>query len=239
MTTKFLFVSWEGLIGDIAWQVVKEGHEAKLWIQNAEERGIAELRAEDRRLAARGRLGRRGGVRRRARRWRSPRGLRGRGKPVVGGSPYTDRLEDDRAFGQQELKSVGVSIIPHENFTSFDEAVKYVEEIPTATSSSRAARRRTSSGCSSERRTTAATSSRCCRTTSARVVGQGQGVPAAAPHHGRRSRGRRILQREEFVTPVCVNFEHKKLFPGDIGRPPARWAPRCSGASRTGCSTPR
>ena len=49
---------------------------------------------------------------------------------MVGGSPYTDRLEDDRAFGQQELKSVGVSIIPHENFTSFDEAVKYVEENP-------------------------------------------------------------------------------------------------------------
>jgi phosphoribosylamine--glycine ligase len=22
---------------------------------------------------------------------------------------------------------------------------------------------------------------------------------------------------KEFVTPVCVNFEHKKLFPGDIG----------------------
>ena len=30
--------------------------------------------------------------------------LRRAGKLVVGGTPYTDRLEDDRAFGQQELK---------------------------------------------------------------------------------------------------------------------------------------
>jgi phosphoribosylamine---glycine ligase len=37
---KFLFVSWEGLIADIAWQVAKEGHETRLWIQNPEEQGI-------------------------------------------------------------------------------------------------------------------------------------------------------------------------------------------------------
>ena len=42
MATKFLFVSWEGLIADIAWQVVKEGHEVRLWIQNPEEGGIAD-----------------------------------------------------------------------------------------------------------------------------------------------------------------------------------------------------
>jgi len=56
--------------------------------------------------------------------------LRKTGKLVVGGTPYTDRLEDDRAFGQQELKSAGVSIIPQENFTSFDDAIKFVESNP-------------------------------------------------------------------------------------------------------------
>ena len=30
--------------------------------------------------------------------------LRDQGKLVVGGTPYTDRLEDDREFGQEELK---------------------------------------------------------------------------------------------------------------------------------------
>jgi len=56
--------------------------------------------------------------------------LRKKGKLVVGGSAYTDRLEDDRGFGQQELKAAGVPIIPQENFTSFDEAIAYVTGNP-------------------------------------------------------------------------------------------------------------
>src|SRR5687768_8965221 len=39
---KFLFVSLSGLIGDIAWQVVKEGHEVKYYIHAESERDIAD-----------------------------------------------------------------------------------------------------------------------------------------------------------------------------------------------------
>ena len=39
---KFLFVSLDALIADIAWQVVKEGHEVKLFIESKEEREIAD-----------------------------------------------------------------------------------------------------------------------------------------------------------------------------------------------------
>src|SRR5258706_6019336 len=39
---KFLFVSLDGLIADIAWQVVKEGHEVKLFIEAQDEREIAD-----------------------------------------------------------------------------------------------------------------------------------------------------------------------------------------------------
>ena len=56
--------------------------------------------------------------------------LRKLGKKVVGGSAYTDRLEDDRAFGQNELKAAGVPIISQENFTSFDDAIAYVQGKP-------------------------------------------------------------------------------------------------------------
>jgi len=39
---RFLFVSLSGLIGDIAWQVLKEGHEVRYWIDSEKERDIAD-----------------------------------------------------------------------------------------------------------------------------------------------------------------------------------------------------
>jgi hypothetical protein len=39
---KFLFVSLSGLIGDIAWQVLKEGHDVRYYIEAEKERDIAD-----------------------------------------------------------------------------------------------------------------------------------------------------------------------------------------------------
>ncbi|MDP3910135.1 MAG: hypothetical protein Q8Q14_07065 [Gemmatimonadales bacterium] len=128
---KFLFVSLDGLIADIAWQVVKEGHEVKLFVEAESEREIADgfVPKTDtwERDAA----------------WADvvifddvlgqgtkAQQLRASGKLVAGGTPYTDRLEDDRAFGQQELKNAGVTIIPQENFHSFDDAIAFVRANP-------------------------------------------------------------------------------------------------------------
>ena len=131
---KFLFVSYDGLIGDIAWQVTKEGHAAKYYIEHAEEREItagfvpqtADWRAEvdwvdvivfdD--VLGHGTLAAE---------------LRAAGKRVVGGTPYSDRLEDERGFGQAELKAAGVNIIPQQDFTSFDDATAFVRGSPSAT----------------------------------------------------------------------------------------------------------
>ena len=48
---KFLFVSLSGLVGDIAWQVVKEGHEVRYSIASESERAcvrdISDRWAED------------------------------------------------------------------------------------------------------------------------------------------------------------------------------------------------
>jgi phosphoribosylamine-glycine ligase len=56
--------------------------------------------------------------------------LRAKGNVVVGGTPYTDRLEDDRSFGQEELKKEGINIVPYRDFDNFDDAIAYVKENP-------------------------------------------------------------------------------------------------------------
>jgi phosphoribosylamine--glycine ligase len=221
MAVKFLFVSYTGLIADIAWQVAKEGHETKLYIEDPEEREIAD------------------GFVPKSTEWRKDvdwadvvvfddvlgmgamaEELRKQGKLVVGGSAYTDRLEDDRGFGQQELKAAGVSIIPQENFTSFDEAVAYVTANPNRyvikpSGAAANEKRLLFVGEEEDGRDVLKVLSDYKRSWSEkirefqlqrRVVGIE--VATGAFFNGR-----------EFVTPINVNFEHKKLFPGDIGPP--------------------
>src|SRR3989338_752585 len=128
---KFLFVSIDGLIGDIAWQIIKEGHQVKYYTEEPEEREVAD------------------GFVPKVDNWEAEldwadivifddvlgqglkaKKVRERGKLVVGGTPYTDMLEDDRPFGQEELKKAGINIIPYQNFTSFDLAIEFVRANP-------------------------------------------------------------------------------------------------------------
>ncbi|MCX6776985.1 MAG: hypothetical protein NTY73_03400 [Candidatus Micrarchaeota archaeon] len=39
---KFLFISYEGLIGDLAWQVKKEGSEVKYYIRDKSEKEVCD-----------------------------------------------------------------------------------------------------------------------------------------------------------------------------------------------------
>lgn len=216
---KFLFVSLDGLIADIAWQVVKEGHEVQLYTDSQSEKEIgngfvpktddwerevewADVIVFDDVLGQGAKAQK----------------LRRAGRPVVGGTPYTDRLEDDRAFGQLELKAAGVSIIPQENFTSFDDAIAFVQTNPN--------------------RYVIKPSGEAQNLKQLLFVGEdehGADVIQVLEDY-KRAWASRIkefqLQRrivgvevaigaffngKEFVLPINVNFEHKKLFPGDIG----------------------
>ena len=58
--------------------------------------------------------------------------LRKAGKLVFGGSSYTDELELDRNFGQEELRRHGVKTLPFKEFDSFQSAVGYIEKHPDA-----------------------------------------------------------------------------------------------------------
>ena len=127
----FLFFSYDNLIGDIAWQISKEGHNVKYYIKNPEEREIADGFVE------------------KVNDWKPhvnwadvivfddvlgqgaiAKELRDKGKLVVGGTPYTDKLEDDRTFGQEELKKYGINIIHYKEFTNFNDAIEYVKQNP-------------------------------------------------------------------------------------------------------------
>jgi hypothetical protein len=155
---KFLFVSYDGLIADIAWQVVKEGHEAKFWIRTRRAGDRRRLRAEGEGLAQGRRLGRRRRVRRRARHGRHGRGA------APGASSWSAARLHRPARGRPRLRPAGAEGRRRADHPAGElHLVRRRDRVRarrtrTATSSSRAARRRTTSGCcSSARRKTGAT----------------------------------------------------------------------------------
>src|SRR3990167_9644641 len=127
---KFLFVSLESLSGDLAWQLIKEGHQVRAYIKDKRDadvyNGFIE-KIDD---------------------WESHKDwddiivfddvefgeiadrLRKNGKLVIGGSKYTDELEMDRDFGQGEMKKCGINTLPQWQFSNYDEAVEFIEKNP-------------------------------------------------------------------------------------------------------------
>jgi phosphoribosylamine--glycine ligase len=127
---KFLFVSPEALSVDLAHVLRQEGNDVKFFVQSATEKDVGDGFVE------------------KIDSWedqvdwadvivfddigfgKSAEKLRGEGKKVVGGSIYTDRLENEREFGQQELTKASVSVLPNWNFADFEEAIKFVQSNP-------------------------------------------------------------------------------------------------------------
>ena len=144
--------------------------------------------------------------------------LRSEGKSVIGGSTYTDKLENEREFGQQEMAKSGVSVLPSWNFSNFDEAIEFVKGNPG--------------------RYVIKPSGKAQNEKELLFVGQeedGNDVIDVLTHYKKTWSGKiKIFQIQkfasgvevgvgaffngkEFASPINVNFEHKRLFPGDIG----------------------
>jgi phosphoribosylamine-glycine ligase len=215
---KFLFVTDESLSADLAWQLKKEGHDVKMYCRSPGEKdvGLGFFEKVDE--------------------WEpfkdwadvvifddigfgsKAEQLRKEGKFVVGGSFYTDKLELDREFGQSELNSVGVDILPRWNFTSFDESIKFVRENPD--------------------RYVLKPSVKAQNEKELLFIGQepdGKDVVLVLEHYKanwskkikefliqKYAEGVEIavgafFNGKEFILPVCVNFEHKRLFPAELG----------------------
>ncbi len=56
--------------------------------------------------------------------------LRKAGKRVVGGSVYTDQLELDRNFGHEQLKAHKIKVLPSLEFTNFQDAILHIQQHP-------------------------------------------------------------------------------------------------------------
>ncbi|MDG7007920.1 MAG: phosphoribosylamine--glycine ligase [Nitrososphaerota archaeon] len=215
---KFLFVTFESLSVDLAWQLKKEGHEVKMYCHDQGEKDVG-LGFFDK-----------------VEEWEPLKDwadvivfddigfgskaeqLRNEGKFVVGGSAYTDKLELDREFGQAELNLMGVDVLPSWNFTSFDEAVEFVKKNPD--------------------RYVLKPSGKAQSEKELLFIGQevdGKDILQVLEHYkvnwskkikefqmqkfaeGVEVAVGAFFNGKEFVMPVCVNFEHKRLFPGELG----------------------
>ena len=215
---KFLFVSISALITDTAWHVKKEGHEVKYCISDENEQEIgdgfvdkvdnweghvdwADVIVFDDTLGQ--------GAKADA--------LRKQGKAVIGGTPYTDKLEDDRSFGQEEMKKNGISILQYQQYTSFDEGIEHVKANPgkyVIKPCGEAAKQLLFVGNEDDGSDVVRVLTAYQHTWSKEVkmyqlqkrVQGGVEVAVGAFFNG-----------HEFITPINVNFEHKKLFPGELG----------------------
>lgn len=216
---KFLFVSFEALSGDLAYEVKKEGHEVKVYIKAEEDKDVYE------------------GFLDKVEAWEPHKDwadvivfddvgfgsiaekLRKEGKLVVGGSTYTDKLELSREFGQAEMKRVGVNVAESWNFTDFDSAIKFLNEKPGRYVMK-------PSGAAQDEKELL-------------FIGEeedGKDLIEVLEHNKKSwARKIKIFQIQEFIPvgveiavgaffngkdfiyPLNVNFEHKRLFPGDIG----------------------
>lgn len=230
---KFLFVTVEALSSDLAWQLVKEGHEVKLYCRDQAEKDVGD------------------GFFEKVEEWEKQKDwadviifddigfggkadqLRKEGKLVFGGTSYTDKLELDREFGQEELKAAGVSTLLSQNFESFDEAVKFVKANPD--------------------RYVLKPSGEIQDEKELLFVGQeedGKDVIQVLEHYKEtwsKKMKKFLLQKyadgvevavgaffngKDFVMPICVNFEHKKLFPNDIGPSTGEMGTTCYWSSK-------
>ena len=216
---KFLFVSFESLSGDLAWQIKKEGHEVKVFIENPDDKDVYDgflEKVED---------------------WKKftdwadivifddigfgdkADSLRLSGKLVVGGSKYTDKLEEDREFGQNEMKRVGMPILPHWDFVDFDSAINFSNNNPgryvfkpsgTIASDQKGilflGQEEDGKDLIEILEQNKKTWARKIKKIQLQKMAVGVEIAVGAFFNGK-----------DFALPLNINFEHKKLFPGDIG----------------------
>lgn len=144
--------------------------------------------------------------------------LRAKGYNVIGGGAFGDRLEAERAFGQEILRSVGVATVPVFAFTSFSDGIRHVGERPGRYVYK-------PNGFLS----TAMDSYVGQLDDGADVIDYLQAQQTLWPYEeppdfilmphlqGVEIGVGAYFNGKDFLHPPCIDFEHKRFFPGDLG----------------------
>jgi phosphoribosylamine--glycine ligase len=220
---KFLFVSKYALILDLAWKIKSENHDVRMFVEDKDQKDIGD------------------GFIDKIDSWENSKDwadliifddvgfgsiaekLRKEGKLVVGGSIYTDNLEIDRNFGYNELKNAGVNVIPSWIFTDFDEAIKFVKQNPDRyvikPSGIKQSNQKELSFVGEEE--DGKDVLQILEIYKLRWAKQIKSFQIQKFISGVEIAVGAFFNGEDFIYPINVNFEHKKLFPGNIG--PSTW----------------
>ena len=131
------------------------------------------------------------------------------GYHVVGGSAYGDRLENDRAFAQGVLAELGLTVCPVHDFPSRDAGANFLRENPGRYVLKFNGPLESFVGRLNDGRDVLAF-----------LVGLPDDIPPfiLMPHvEGVEMGVGAYFNGEDFLTPSCLDWEHKRFFPGDLG----------------------
>ncbi len=216
---KFLFVCDEALSGSVALQLKEEGHLVKMYIQQPLDQDVYDGFVE------------------KIKHWKQHLDwadvvvfdtigfgskadeLRAAGKLVVGGSEYTDRLEADREFGQTEMSDAGMLTPPSWNFNDYDDAVRFLKSHPGRYVF------KPSGDVSYDSRTYVFIGKEEDGKDLIEMLEQNkEGWSHVMPNFhiqkfvtGVEIAAGAFFNGKDFLLPVNINFEHKRLYPGDLG----------------------
>ena len=144
--------------------------------------------------------------------------LRADGFRVVGGSAFADRLELDRAYGQSIMRAVGMKTAPNHAFENFVDGIDFVRRHPARyvyklSDPEAPSTRNYVSAMTDGADLIAVLTMECERYAGAKQPPfvlmdhlTGVEVGIGAYFNGRK-----------FLTPACIDWEHKRFFPGDLG----------------------
>ncbi|HUP93244.1 MAG TPA: phosphoribosylglycinamide synthetase C domain-containing protein [Solimonas sp.] len=220
---RFLGIGDYNALGDLYWRLSRAGHEVRVHIARPEGHDVFEglLERVDSWEAQLGWLrdaGTDGAILfESATQGALQDQLRREGFQVIGGSEWGDRLENDRAFGQAQMRAAGMQIAATHEFQGFDAALDFLQRRP-----GRYVYKLSDGEADSTRN----------------YVGEmddGADLVALIRMERQRWRGgvpRFVLMEHldgveigvgayfdgrQFLGPACLDWEHKRFFPGELG----------------------